>query len=170
MRAHSCTQRDISFMCLVPEIASKRDGTSQISSRIGFKQEAISLDKKDCPLEILLEKIISKNKGVDVIFVDEAQFLTRNQVLSLSKIISQLDIPIFAFGLRTDFKGEPFEGATYLMAWSDNIEEITSFGKNGSKAIFNKKIDEEGNGISEGDSIDPGYHYVPATRSEFLLK
>ena len=170
MRSHSCSQRDISHCTFVPEIASGRDGVSQISSRIGFKQEAISLKKTDSPLEIMIDRMVKLYEKVEVIFIDEAQFLTKKQVMDLSTIVSEFNIPIYAFGLRTDFKGNPFEGSIYLMAWSDNIEEITTFGKGGRKALFNKKIDAEGNRVSEGDSIDTGFHYTPVTRSEFNLR
>ena len=81
MRSHSCSQRDISYCTFVPEIASGRDGVNQISSRIGFKQEAISLKETDSPLEIMIDRMVKLYEKVEVIFIDEAQFLTKKQVM-----------------------------------------------------------------------------------------
>jgi thymidine kinase len=168
MRAYSCCERNISHSIYVPDVASARDGKNQIASRIGFTKQAISVSEEDNLLEITVKKLINGGKD-DVIFVDEAQFLTKEQVIQLSNIVSELEIKVYAYGLRTDFRGEPFEGSVYLMSWADEIQEISTFGSNGSKAIFNQKIDKNGNGVSEGDSVDAGFHYIPVTRSEFVL-
>ena len=91
-------------------------------------------------------------------------------MLGLAKIVDELDIPVFAYGLRTDFKGEPFEGSKYLLGWADHIEEVATFspGTN-EKATFNMKIDEEGNRIVSGNSISPGFGFLPVSRKEFRL-
>jgi thymidine kinase len=116
---------------------------------------------------------LQTQEDVKVVFVDEAQFLTRFQILGLTKIVDLLNIPVFAYGLRTDFKGEPFEGSTYLMAWSDEIETIATFSVESASAVratFNMKVDELGRQITEGASIDPGFGYVPISRQKFNLK
>ena len=169
MRAHSCSERGMTFLILVPDVTQKRDGTSQVASRIGFTHEAISISKDSDPAEIVLQDTIKNSVSVDVIFVDEAQFLTKEQVLKLTVVADQIGVPVFAYGLRTDFKGNPFEGATFLMAWADKIEEIATFAIGGEKAIFNAKVDESGDRITEGESVDAGFHYVPLTRSDFNL-
>lgn len=169
MRAHSCSERGMNFLILVPDVSQKRDGTSQVASRIGFTHEAVSLSKICDPAEIVLQDTIKNSVSVDVIFVDEAQFLTKEQVLKLTVIADQIGVPVFAYGLRTDFKGNPFEGATFLMAWADKIEEIATFAIGGEKAIFNAKVDENGSRITEGESVDAGFHYVPLTRTDFNL-
>ena len=169
MRAHSCSERGMTFLILVPDVTQKRDGTSQVASRIGFTHEAISLSKNSDPAEIVLQDTIKNSVSVDVVFVDEAQFLTKEQVLKLTVVADQIGVPVFAYGLRTDFKGNPFEGATFLMAWADKIEEITTFAIGGEKAIFNAKVDESGDRITEGESVDAGFHYVPLTRADFNL-
>lgn len=169
MRSHSCSSRNMSHTIYVPEVASGRDGKNQVASRIGFTSKAVSLSEKDNILEKTIKKLVKGDKD-EIIFVDEAQFLTREQVIQLSNIVSELEISVYAYGLRTDFRGEPFEGSTYLMSWADVIEEISIIGNNGSKAIFNQKIDKLGNGTLEGESVDAGFHYIPVTRSEFTLK
>ena len=93
MRSHSCSQRDISYCTFVPEIASGRDGVNQISSRIGFKQEAISLKETDSPLEIMIDRMVKLYEKVEVIFIDEAQFLTKKQVKPTKfKLIKELKL------------------------------------------------------------------------------
>lgn len=170
MRAHSCSERGMSFLIFVPDVAEGRDGVGQVASRIGFKHEAVPLSKNCDPLEIVLRKQLNQPTTYDVIFIDEAQFLTKEQVMRFTQVTDNLSIPVFAYGLRTDFMGNPFEGATFLMAWSDKIEEIATFAVGGEKAIFNQKIGENGERVTEGESIDVGFHYVPVTRSEFGLK
>ena len=175
MRAHSCNERNIEYRILVPEVAETRDGRSKVSSRIGFEQRATAIGGASNPYEIILQEVIfkqsiNKDNPIQVIFIDEAQFLTRDQVLGLTKIADELQIPVFAYGLRTDFKGEPFEGSKYLLAWADQIEEVSTFSTGTSeKATFNMKIDEEGGKISTGDSISPGFGYLPVSRKEFGL-
>ena len=138
MRAHSCSERGMKFLILVPDVSQKRDGASQVASRIGFTHEAISLSKTSNPAEVVLQDTIKNNVSVDVVFVDEAQFLTKEQVLKLTVV-------------------------------ADKIEEIATFAVGGEKAIFNAKVDESGGRITEGESVDAGFHYVPLTRSDFNL-
>ena len=174
MRAHSCKERDIEFRILVPEVAQDRDGKSKVASRIGFEQKATPLDKDADPFAIIMQEVIFRKsigtEGIQVVFVDEAQFLTRDQVLGLTKIVDEMEIPVFAYGLRTDFKGEPFEGSRYLLAWSDHIEEVATFSPGTvEKATFNMKVDDKGQQVSTGDSISPGFGFVPVSRKAFNL-
>jgi thymidine kinase len=141
----------------------------------------ISLSETDCPFEIIKEenaramRVWGKPNPDQVVFVDEAQFLTRSQVLGLTRIADELSTPVFAFGLRTDFKGEPFEGSIYLMGWADQIEEISTFGKmhpsttQVERAKFNMKVDELGKQITSGESVSPGFGYIPVSRRVFGL-
>lgn len=169
MRAHSCGERGLPFKILVPKVAAQRDEVSRVASRIGFTQSAYSLDNEQCPFEY-----ISRQSDLKVVFVDEAQFLTKRQVLGLTRISDELEIPVYAYGLRTDFKGEPFEGSVYLMAWGDTLEEISTFSvpddsEKVEKAAFNMKIDELGKQITKGQSVDPGFGYLPVSRRRFRL-
>ena len=76
--------------------------------------------------------------------IDEAQFLTKPQVFQLGQVTDGLDIPVLAYGLRTDFQGEPFEGSKYLLAWSDNLNELKAICHCGSKATMVVRLDEAG--------------------------
>lgn len=167
MRAHSCNERSIPFMMLVPSIASKRDGVAQVASRVGFKHEATPLKEHSSLFEIVSEE--HTRRELKVVFVDESQFLNKLQVYDLTRVADELGVPVFAYGLRTDFKGNPFEGSIYLMAWADHIEEVATFSPCAEKATFNMKVDQEGKKISDGESVSPGFDYLPVSRREFGL-
>ena len=90
--------------------------------------------------------------GYDCVIVDEAQFLTREQVQYLVHIVDDLNIPVIAYGLRTDFQGNFFEGSQWLMAWADTIEEVKTICWCGKKATCNARV-MDGRVIKEGDQI-----------------
>ena len=90
--------------------------------------------------------------GFDCVIVDEAQFLTREQVQYLVHIVDDLNIPVIAYGLRTDFQGNFFEGSQWLMAWADTIEEVKTICWCGKKATCNARV-MNGRVIKEGDQI-----------------
>ena len=101
--------------------------------------------------------------------VDEAQFLSREQVLQLCKIVDELNIPVLAYGIRTDFQGELFEGSKCLLAWADNLVEIKTICHCGRKATMVVRLDSEGNAITEGEQIEIGGNerYLPLCRKHF---
>ena len=78
------------------------------------------------------------------VLVDEAQFLTRAQVWQLTDIVDELGIPVLAYGLRTDFRGELFEGSQYLLAWADNLVELKTICHTGRKATMVVRVDDTG--------------------------
>ena len=164
MRVHSCEERGVKYALFVPEVASKRDGEAKVASRIGFEKEATSLSTEDSPYTIIRDT----EDTPSCVFIDEAQFLTRKQVMALTFITDRLNIPVYAFGLRTDFKGEPFEGSKYLLSWADRLEEVSTFAKGGGHAIFNMKVDESGGRVIEGDSVSVGFDYEPVSRTTFF--
>ncbi|MDA9655662.1 LLM class flavin-dependent oxidoreductase [Candidatus Actinomarina] len=104
------------------------------------------------------------------VLVDEAQFLTPKQVLQLTLIVDKLKIPVLCYGLRTDFRGEPFPGSMYLMAWADELVELKTICKSGKKATFNARLDEDGNRVTEGDQVSIGLNYEAQARDIFELE
>ena len=78
------------------------------------------------------------------VLVDEAQFLTRDQVFQLTEVVDRLTIPVLCFGLRTDFQGELFEGSRYLLAWGDQLEELKTICHTGKKATMVVRVDDQG--------------------------
>ena len=174
LSAHACNERGITNLIFVPSVASGRDGFNKVSSRIGIHQDAISISEKDNIYEMVHNMIIDKGTKlpIQIVFIDEAQFLTPDQVAQLTQIADSLDIQVHAYGLRTDFKGEPFEASKYLLAWADKIEEVKTWAENSytaRKAIMNIKVDEKGNRISNGESVSVGFGYKAVTRSEFNI-
>ena len=88
-------------------------------------------------------------EALHCVLIDEAQFLTREQVFELSDVTDKLNIPVLAYGLRTDFQGEPFEGSKYLLAWSDNLKALKAICHCGSKATIVLRMDGDGNAVTE---------------------
>ncbi len=114
----------------------------------------------------------NKDKRVDCVLIDEAQFLSKDQVAQLGQIVDDLDIPVLTFGIRTDFKGNLFEGSEYLLAWADNLKEIKTVCHCGRKATMVLRLDENGNVLETGDQIEIGGNekYVSICRKHFYEK
>jgi len=87
----------------------------------------------------------------------------------LSDVTDKLNIPVLAYGLRTDFQGEPFEGSTYLLAWSDNLKELKALCHGGSKATMGVRLDGEGNAVTVGSQVEIGGNdrYISMCRRHF---
>lgn len=99
-----------------------RYGVGKVSSRIGISQDA-RLFKNDSNLFDEITAYIADEK-LHCILIDEAQFLTKQQVYQLTEVVDKLKIPVLCYGLRTDFQSELFEGSRYLLAWADQLEEL----------------------------------------------
>ena len=144
-----------------------RYGKNKISSRVGISRDAYSFDQSTNLFEFVSENCF----GCDCIFVDESQFLTKEQVWQLTDIVDELGCDVITYGLRSDFKGEPFEGSIYLMTLSDDIEELKSICKYDEKAIMNMRTI---NGIPtfDGEKVMIGGNdsYVPVGRKQYKKK
>ncbi len=119
-----------------------RDGERVVMSRCGLSAPCYYVEELDS----------LKLDGVKCVIVDEAQFLTKAQVEKLVSIADDLDIPVIAYGLRADFRGELFEGSTWLLAWADSIEEIKTVCWCGKKATFNARL-VNGRVVKTGEKI-----------------
>ena len=119
-----------------------RDGERTVMSRCGLRSECVFME--ELPAMSL--------EGVDCVIVDEAQFLTKEQVSFLVHVVDDLNIPVIAYGLRTDFQGNFFEGSQWLMAWADTIEEVKTICWCGEKATCNARV-MNGKVVKEGDQI-----------------
>ena len=147
-----------------------RFGKGEIVSRIGLKSKSNTFDiKTDIYDDVLSFK---ENNLIDCVLIDEAQFLTKNQVDQLGRIVDELDIPVLAFGIRTDFQGNLFEGSKYLLAWADNLKEIKTVCHCGRKATMVLRVDDEGSIVSDGSQIEIGgeERYVSVCRKHFKEK
>ena len=166
---HNYKERGMNTVIYTSSI-DNRYGKKEIVSRIGLKAESnIFSDSTDIYKEIIN---FNKEKKVDCVLIDEAQFLNKDQVTQLGQIVDELDIPVLTFGIRTDFKGNLFEGSEYLLAWADNLKEIKTVCHCGRKATMVLRLDKSGNVIEEGDQIEVGGNekYVSICRKYFYEK
>ena len=160
-------ERGMSTLIFSPSIDT-RYGTGVVGSRIGLEAKAFSFDPDFDFLEFTKEKQKLDN-NLSCVFIDEAQFLKKRQVLQLCDIADKLKIPVLAYGLRSDFKGEPFEGSLNLLVWADKLLEIKTVCFCGKKAINNARIDAAGNIIKDGSQIMIGdnLNYTSMCRKHF---
>lgn len=164
--AHNYQERGMQALLYTPAI-DNRMGAPKIHSRIGIASDAIAFaDDYDFFASIQQRQTAGP---VHCVLIDEAQFLTPRQVLQLTQVCDRLSIPVLCYGIRTDFRGEPFEGSKYLLAWADNIVEIKTICRSGKKATMNARLDATGNRVTEGAQIDIGHHYEAMSRKEFRL-
>jgi len=144
-----------------------RYGEAKVTSRIGLQADAIAFHPED---DLFVQtRGRHSEQPIHCVLVDEAQFLSPAQVLQLTLVVDRLDIPVLCYGLRTDFRGEPFEGSKYLLAWADSLVELKTVCSTGRKATFNARLDSDGKRVLEGDQIDIGHHYVAMSRKSFEL-
>ena len=129
--------------------ATDTKGADRIVSRIGASKKVDYLIKKE---EDIFEIIVNEYNQVDLILVDEAQFLTTRQVNQLMDIVIDLDIPVMCYGLRTDFKSNGFPGARRLLEIAHELTEIKTICECGKKAMFNVRL-IDGKVVTEGESV-----------------
>lgn len=125
-----------------------------ITSRVGLSEEAHLIDRER-NITDLVTKIVESGRAIHCVIIDESQFLSKQQVRQLTDIVDRLNIPVIAYGLRADFRGELFEGSLWLLAWADTIEEIKTVCFCSKKAIMNARISDE-IVVKEGDQIEIG--------------
>ena len=157
---HNYLESNLKTILFLPkEISDKAD--SNIVSRIGLKAKAISIDNEFKFYEYVKN---IEYMNINCIFVDEAQFLTKEQVRDLSKISDKLDIPVMCYGIRTDFQGELFHGSSELLAIADNLNELkTICSECDKKATMVVRLDENGDVILEGEKILVGGNEIYKT-------
>ena len=131
---------------LVKPRMDTRDGDHMVASRIGLSYPCIYFDE-------LKQLTIMELQQNACILVDEAQFLTREEVMHLVYLVDDLEIPVICYGLRADFKGELFPGSEALLAWADKLEEMKTICWCGRKATFNARFDSAGKVLKEGEQV-----------------
>ena len=131
---------------LVKPQLDQRDGDHMVRSRIGLTHPCVYFHEMQAMGEEALKRYAC-------VIVDEAQFLTREEVLFLVHLVDACNIPVMCYGLRTDFKGELFEGSYALLVMADKIEEVKTICWCGKKATFNARFDEQGRVLKEGAQV-----------------
>lgn len=144
---------------LVKPATDIRDGKGLIKSRCGLQSKTIFFEQLD-------DDIIG---DFDILIVDEVQFLKRRDIDYLIHIVDDLGITVICYGLRTDFKGDLFEGSKYLLAWADKIEELKTICWCWNKATHQMRLDKKGNVIKDGEQVELGGNdkYVSLCRKHF---
>ena len=164
--AYNYEERGMHTLILAPAL-DDRYGEGKVTSRIGLQADALIFRGED-DLFVTVRRSHRK-EPLACVLVDEAQFLTATQVLQLTLVCDRLGIPVLCYGLRTDFRGEPFEGSKYLLAWAEELMEIKTVCRSGKKATMNARLDESGHQVVEGAQVDIGHHYVAMSRKAFGL-
>lgn len=139
-----------------------------ITSRIGLEADA----RMFAPDTDMLGAIAAQHQQTPLacVLVDEAQFLTKRQVFDLARVADEIGVPVLAYGLRTDFRAELFEGSAHLLALADVLVELKAVCACGRKATMNLRIDAEGNPVREGAQTEIGGNdrYVALCRRHFM--
>jgi len=165
--AYNYRERGMRALIVTPRL-DNRAGEGIVSSRIGLKSKATVFEAAT-DLYALVKQDIEAQGKLDCVLVDEAQFLNRAQVWQLSEVVDELRIPVLCYGLRTDFRGEAFEGSAALLALADELVEIKTICHTGKKATMVVRVDEQGRAVKAGPQVEIGGNdrYVSVSRAEF---
>jgi thymidine kinase len=167
--SHNYRERGMDTLLFVPKLDT-RFAAGKVTSRIGLSADAVVFAEDDNLFDQANQAFLINN-NIRCILVDEAQFLTKKQVRQLCQITDRLNIPVLAYGIRTDFRGEPFPGSLYLLAWADLLIEIKTICFCGRKATMNQRIDDEGHVITVGNQVEIGGNerYIATCRKHFQI-
>src|SRR5688572_29362636 len=166
--AHNYRERGMRVAIFTPAFDDRAGTAGTVASRIGLQAQGFAFVGHD-DLERRVRDDIEQHGKLDCVLVDEAQFLSKAQVWQLSEVVDQLRIPVLCYGLRTDFRGELFEGSQYLLAWADEMQEIKTICHSGKKATMTVRVDEQGRAVQAGPQVEIGGNerYVSVSRAEF---
>ena len=167
--SYNYRERGMDTLVFTPTV-DNRYAEGFVTSRIGIKTDAVMFSKDSDIIGEVRGRCL-QNSNIKCVLVDEAQFLSKSQVYQLCQIADDMNIPVLAYGLRSDFQGEPFEGSLYLLAWADLLVEIKTICHCGSKATMNMRIDEQGQAVREGNQVEIGGNdrYVSVCRRHYRL-
>lgn len=145
----------MSYLCLKPVIDT-RENKNVIRSRIGIERECSWIYPDSNLRQLISEKCNETTPLPEWVLVDEAQFLTAEQVDQLAQVVDDTGINVICYGLRTDFKTNLFEGARRLFEIADTLDEIKSTCSCGRKTIVNARISSDGQIMTEGEQVEIG--------------
>ena len=163
---HNYLESNLDTIIFLPDETNK-SSKGQIVSRIGLKAKAVIADK-DFNFIVYIKK--NKTSKLSCILIDEAQFISKIQIRQLGEVADKLNIPVMCYGIRTDFRGELFEGSSELLALADNLIELKTICYDcGRKATMVVRVDKDGGVVTEGSKIQIGGNdqYTPVCRKHF---
>ncbi|WP_205478409.1 thymidine kinase [Sphingomonas arenae] len=148
----------------------ERSGYGRIASRLEIGANAHAYHADTNLLSAVGEE--AAKRDLHCVLVDEAQFLTREQVLQLCRLCDDGDLPVLCYGLRTDFQGELFPGSAALLALADVLVELKAVCECGRKATMNLRVDEEGHAVTSGEQTEIGGNdrYIALCRRHFFAR
>src|SRR6478609_5873322 len=152
--AYNYHERGMRTLILVPALDT-RYGEGVVGSRIGLRAQGRRISREENLLTVVQADVAARGP-LHCVLVDEAQFLARTQVWQLSDVVDQLDVPVLAYGLRTDFRGELFEGSQALLAGADTLIEIKTICHTGKKATMVVRVDDNGRVVKDGPQVEIG--------------
>ena len=153
--AYNFEERGMAYMCLKP-VVDTREKKNIIRSRIGIERECLWIYPETDLYDMVKDTFEQTLSVPDWLLVDEAQFLSEEQVDQLARVVDDYGCNIICYGLRTDFKTRLFEGSRRLFEIADSIEEVKSTCNCGRKTIVNARIDGNGEIITEGEQVEIG--------------
>ncbi|WP_372990888.1 thymidine kinase [Sulfitobacter sp.] len=166
--AHNYVERGMTPYLITAQF-DNRAGDGRVASRIGIGQDADTF----APDEDLFTKIESRLQSgpCACIFIDEAQFLSSDQVWQLARAVDDLGVPIMCYGLRVDFQGMLFPGSATLLALADEMREVRTICHCGKKATMVVRLDADGQAIKEGAQVQIGGNetYVSLCRRHWRI-
>ncbi len=151
--SHNYRERGMRTMLLTAAL-DNRSGLGIIASRIGLEEKAQTFEQGDDLFERIEQS--HNEQPVNCVLVDEAQFLSAEQVWQLCRVADRLGIPVMCYGLRTDFQGKLFPGSAQLLALADSLREIRTICWCGRKATMVVRLDEAGRILEQGDQVSIG--------------
>jgi len=167
--AYNYEERGMTTLLMIAAF-DDRAGKGRIASRIGLAADAdVFTAENDVFAHVVKARAAGK---VDAVLIDEAQFLTEEQVWQLARVADELRVPVMCFGLRTDFQGKLFPGSAALLALADNLKEIKTICWCGRKATMVARLDADGRIVEEGDQVVIGGNetYVSLCRNHWTRR
>lgn len=167
--AYNYQERGMNTLLLIAAF-DDRSGKGKIGSRIGLSADADVFHPGDDLFAHIGEA--TKRETVHAVFVDEAQFLTEDQVKALARVADDMKIPVMCYGLRTDFQGKLFPGSAALLALADNLREIKTICWCGRKATMVVRLGGDGKIVEEGAQVVIGGNetYVSLCRKHWTKR
>ena len=154
-QAYNFEERKMTYVCMKP-VVDTREKDNVIRSRIGIERKC-SWIYVDTDLYVMIRDLFGQAGAViDWILIDEAQFLSADQVDQLARVVDDYGSNVICYGLRTDFRTHLFEGSRRLFEIADSIDEIKSTCSCGRKTIVNARIDSNGDFVTEGQQLEIG--------------
>lgn len=167
--AHNYIERGMQVFLLTADV-DQRAGAGQIASRIGIAQSATCFGPQTDLFAVIQTRLAQGPCAC--VFLDEAQFLSHDQVWQLARAVDDLDVPVMCYGLRVDFRGALFPGSAALLALADEMREVRTICHCGRKATMVVRLGPDGSAMHDGEQVQIGGNetYVSLCRRHWREK